>query len=77
MSFGVVQSMIASLRSNRNLLNKRSKLKGTLSGKESGKLEFKSSGATPEKLKKIKERLQLENQRNGIKQILFICVNYV
>ncbi|MFI0428233.1 hypothetical protein [Mariniflexile sp. HMF6888] len=70
MSFGVVQSMIASLKSNRNLLDKRSKLKGTLSGKESGKLEFKSLEATPEQLKKIKERLQLENQHNRIKQII-------
>ncbi|AXP79665.1 hypothetical protein CJ739_568 [Mariniflexile rhizosphaerae] len=78
MSFGVVQSMIASLKSNRNLLDKRSKLKGTLSGKESGKLEFKSSEATPEQLKEIKKRLQLENQRNRIKQILlFVSIMFI
>lgn len=78
MSFGVVQSMIASLKSNRNLLDKRSKLKGILSGKESDKLEFKSSEATPEQLKEIKKRLQLENQRNRIKQILlFVSIMFI
>ncbi|MFD0991509.1 hypothetical protein ACFQ1R_15525 [Mariniflexile jejuense] len=74
MSFGVVQSMIASLKSNRDLLDKRSKLKGTLSGKESKKLEFKSLKATSEQLKEIKEKLQQENKIARTKQAIMFTI---
>lgn len=55
MSFGVVQSMIASLKSNRNLLDKRSKLKGTLSGKKVVNLNLKVQKQPQNSSKKLKK----------------------
>lgn len=40
MSFGVVQSAIAIIKNNRNLIGKRSHLKNTLSAQNSKKVEF-------------------------------------
>ena len=74
MSFGVVQSAISSIKSNRNLLSKRGKLKNTLSSSESKKLEFKSANASPYELKKLGKKLQQEHKKIRIKQLVVLSL---
>lgn len=74
MSFGVVQSAIASIKSNRNLLSKRNKLKNTLTTKKEEKLEFKSPDATYYELELLRKKMQKENKRIRIEQIIVFII---
>lgn len=72
MSFGVVQSAMTSINNNRNLLSKRKRLKNTLAGKRSEKYITKASNASEYQLKKLKKRLQKENEQIRTKQLITI-----
>ncbi|ULC60432.1 hypothetical protein MBM09_05450 [Flaviramulus sp. BrNp1-15] len=74
MSFGVVQSAISSIKYNKSLLSKRSKLKNTLSGKKSKKFEGKSSDATDYELKKLRDKLKQEHKQIRVKQFLAVTL---
>ncbi|PWH81664.1 hypothetical protein DIS18_13360 [Algibacter marinivivus] len=72
MSFGVVQSAISSIKSNRNLLSKRSRLKNTLSAGKSKKIIFKKSYISDYELKKLSDKLKEEHRRILIKQVMVV-----
>ena len=74
MSFGIVQSAIAAMKNNRNLLSKRKRGKG-LDGKYSNeKVEFDLPEATPKQLNDIRERKQRENKKMRLKQVAITTV---
>lgn len=75
MSFGVVQSAIASIKYNRSLLSKRSKLKNGLSAsKDSGKLVLKISEVNPRQLKLVREKIIKENKRIQRKRTIAMAI---
>ncbi len=75
MSFGVVQNAIVSIKSNRNLLSKRDRLKNTLSGSRLDRVDYNLPKATPSMLLKIKTRLQEENKQ--LKTIRFVVLTII
>lgn len=70
MSFGVVQSAISSIESNRKLLSKRSKFKNGLVVKKSNKVEFEGSVMGFNELSRLKKKLKLENKLIRIKRLV-------
>ena len=74
MSFGVVQSAIATIRSNKSLLSKRDRLKNTLSGFRKRKTEYNLPKATPKQLLAIRKRMQLEHKIRRVKQVVLLSV---
>ncbi|MBU3822047.1 hypothetical protein KO566_08250 [Flavobacteriaceae bacterium XHP0103] len=70
MSFGVVQSAIAIIKNNRSLIGKRNQLKNTLSTQNGKKVEFKGRKATAFELKRLRERIQMDNKLIMRKRIL-------
>ena len=75
MSFGIVQSAISSLKSNRNLLSKRDRLKNTLSvSNKSIKLILKSKEATSYELKKLQSKLREEHKQIRVKQVIALSI---
>jgi hypothetical protein len=74
MSFGVAQNAIATIKSNRNLLSKRGRLKNTLSGFGEGKTEYNLPKATSKELLGIRKRMQLEHRHRRVKQIILFSV---
>lgn len=76
MSFGAVQSMISSLKNNEKMRSKRTKFKKTLGGNNSiEKTEYNFPEATPEMLKKLRERLQKEQRHQSIKQFIILVIS--
>lgn len=72
-SGGVFNSVIKSNKS--IMLDKTKRFKKTLGGFDWSKsLQFNFKKATPEQLQEIKERIQLENKRNTIKQITAVIL---
>jgi len=69
MSFGVVQSAIASMRYNRSLISKRTKFKITLVPKEREKIEFKTQNANYLELEILRRKMKKEHKRIKIEQI--------
>ena len=74
MSFGIVQSAIATMKSNRSLLSKRERLQNTLSGSENEKPEYDLPKSTPETLKRIQEKIKRENKLRLKKRLVIITV---
>ncbi|WP_298536068.1 hypothetical protein [uncultured Algibacter sp.] len=74
MSFGVVQSAIATIKNNRNLLSNRKRLKNTLSSEKHEKYETKASNYNTLSLKKLKNRLQNEHKQIRIKQLIIFGI---
>ncbi|SFZ93714.1 hypothetical protein SAMN05428642_103291 [Flaviramulus basaltis] len=75
MSFGVVQSAISSIKSNRSLLSKRDRLKNTLSGSDkSKKLELKCNKFSHYELIKLRDKLQQEYKQIRIKQYIVLGI---
>lgn len=71
MGFGSAAAMNAVIRNNRNMLSKRKRLKGTLSGKIIANKEV-SNFDRPSKqdLLKIRQRLQKENHTRKMKLLV-------
>ena len=75
---GAVQSMISSLKNNETMRSKRTKFKNTLGGNNSeSKTEYNFPEATPEMLKKLRERLQKEQRQQSIKQTIILVVSII
>jgi len=72
MSFGIVQSAIATMKNNRNLLSKRDRLNKTLSGSEIEKPEYNLPKSTPEALKRIQEKMKRENKKRNQKRLVLV-----
>ena len=78
MSFGAVQSMISSLKNNEKMRSKRTKFKNTLGGNNSeSKTEYNFPEATPEMLKKLRERLQKEQRQQTLKQVILMGISLI
>lgn len=75
MSFGVVQTMITTLKNNEKMRSKRDKFKKTLGGYgKNEKVEYNLPKATPEQLQEIKIRIKRENKIMWIKVVLLSTV---
>jgi radical SAM superfamily enzyme YgiQ (UPF0313 family) len=74
MSFGVVQTMITSLKNNKNQLSKYDRFKNAKGHYGNNKTEFNFPKATPEELKLIKEKIQRENKQLRRKQYIIVSV---
>ena len=73
------ESMISVLKSNKSLkLIKDNRFKSIAKWKKTEKLEFDFPKATPQGLRKIRERLKKERKQRLVKQLIFfiaiICV---
>ena len=66
---GSMMAMINSIKNNKNLLSKRKDKKG-LSGSYSGVKLKEFPKATPEELKRIQEKVQLENRLIRNRQLM-------
>jgi hypothetical protein len=74
MSFSVVQSAMASMKANRNLLSKKGKLKNTLTSSNIEKVQFKVKDASKKQLQIIKEKIQKENRQIRNKQLIILSI---
>jgi hypothetical protein len=74
MSFSVVQSAMASMKTNRNLLSKKGKLKNTLTSSNIEKVQFKVKDASKKQLQIIKEKIQKENRQIRNKQLIILSI---
>lgn len=75
MSFGVVQTMITTLKNNEKMRSKRDKFKKTLGGYgKNEKVEYNLPKATPKQLQEIKTRIKRENKIMWIKVVLLSTV---
>ena len=78
MSFGVVQSMISSIKNNKR--DSKSALKRLKENpaeySEDGKLHFEKK-ATPAQLHKIREDLKRENQKALIRKAVIVAIIFV
>jgi hypothetical protein len=73
---GAAQSMITILKNNEKMRSKRTKFKKTLGGNNSiEKTEYNFPEATPEMLKKLRERLQKEQRHQSIKQFIILVIS--
>ena len=71
MGFGSAAAMNAVIRTNRNMLSKRKRLKGTLSGKIIAKKAVANfDKPSKQDLLKIRQRLQKENHARKMKLLL-------
>lgn len=86
MSFGVIQSMIISIRNNKNLLNKRKRFQSGLGlNGNNSKPKYTYKKPTAEQIRNLKKRLQKENQRKQLQTnitmlvllILIIALGYL
>ena len=85
MSFGVVQTMITTLKNNKKLLYKRDKQKSLGGFKEHGRKKelFNFPKSDPKKVEAYKQRFLLEKKRKQFIQIvlyffvLAICVSFL
>jgi len=75
MSFGVIQTMITTLKNNEKMRSKREKFKRTFGSNSSNKKpEYDFPEATPEVLNEIRYRLKKENKILWIKIIGFTII---
>ena len=74
MSFGVVQTMITSLKNNRNQLSKHDRFKNAKGHYRNNKTEFNFPEATPEELERIKEKIRRENKQLRRKQLIVLGI---
>ena len=72
MSYGAVQSAIAAMKNNRNLLSKRKRGKGLKDGYVVKKEEFNLPKATPKQLNDIKVRMKREHLKRRVLQITLL-----
>jgi hypothetical protein len=73
---GSAQAMITILKNNEKMRSKRTKFKNTLGGNNSNeKTEYNFPEATPEMLKKLRERLQKEQRHQSIKQFIILVIS--
>lgn len=70
----MVQSAIATIKNNRNLLSRRKRLKNTLAGKEGAKFETKAPNAGSYELKKLKKKLLAEHRIIELKQKIIVGI---
>ncbi|MCF8272234.1 MAG: hypothetical protein K9I95_00225 [Flavobacteriaceae bacterium] len=70
---GAMMAMINSLKNNKSLLSKR-KDKNALTGSYSNIKLAKLPNTTPEELIRIKEKIQKDNKRIMIKQIIVVSI---
>jgi hypothetical protein len=79
MSFGVVQTMITTLKNNEKMRSKRSNFKRTvsISGYNKQKPEYDFPEATPQILNEIKERLQKERKRRTYKVVALTIILFL
>lgn len=78
MSFGVVQTMITTLKNNENLRSKREKFKrryGHNSFQEKPEYDFPE--ATPELLKDIRKKIKKERQVRRLKDIMLTVILFI
>ena len=78
MSFGVVQTMITTLKNNENLCSKREKFKrryGHNSLQEKPEYDFPE--ATPELLKDIRKKIKKERQVRRLKDIMLTVILFI
>ncbi len=69
---GAMMAAIHSLRNNKNLRSKRKDKSFGFVSNSTEKTEYNLPTATPEKLEEIKMRLQDENKKRRIKQLLLL-----
>ena len=74
MSFGVGQSAIASVKSNRNLLSKRDRLKHRLYFNKTKKLEFSSEEITAFELRRITKKIKRDNRNFLINRLIVVTL---
>jgi hypothetical protein len=75
MSFGVVQTMITTLKNNEKMRSKRDKFKRSVGGfSRTGKPEYDFPKATPKMLNDIKDKLRKEHKRRMIKVVVLTIV---
>jgi len=75
MSFGVVQTMITTLKNNEKMRSKRDKFKRPLKSRyPKTKPEYNFPKATPEMLRSIRERLIKENKIRMTKVIILTII---
>lgn len=75
---GAAQSMITILKNNEKMRSKRTKFKKTLGGNNSiEKTEYNFPEATPEMLKKLRERLQKEQRQQALKQFILMGISLI
>lgn len=75
---GSAQSMITILKNNEKMRSKRTKFKKTLGGNNSNeKTEYNFPEATPEMLKKLRERLQKEQRQQALKQFILMGISLI
>ena len=74
MSFSIVQSAMASIKANRNLLSKKPKFKNTLVSDTVEKIQFKTKNASAKELRIIREKIQSENKKIRNKQLVILSI---
>ncbi len=72
MSYGAVQSAIAAMKNNRNLLSKRKRGKGLEGGYNHQNVEFNLPEATPEILESIRLKTKSENKKRMVKRLIVL-----
>ncbi len=75
---GAAQSMITILKNNEKMRSKKTKFKKTLGGNNSYvKTEYNFPEATPQMLKKLRERLLKEQRQESLKQLIIFIISVI
>ncbi len=74
MGFGGVQGMITSLKNNSNLVSSRKKYFNQKGGTKYLKKRTNFKTASPDLIKKIKEKSKKENRKTRVIQIIFLII---